>query len=334
MIADPLGQVLIIADMGAGTADTLGGVGQGPAEYRQPDGLFALPGDSTLLVDLGNGRLTVLAPDGSFGSTMPIAQGEPGAGGGLLIVLPRGVDEQGRLYFQPFGGRSGAGLPDSAAVLRLDRASGAVDTVTMVKLPEMKRSVSGGAGDQNVNITPVPLSPQDAWAVAPDGRVAVARSGDYHLEWILPDGSVVRGAPIAYRPVKIERADKEEWAENLGNGLRIAVMVSNGERRVSFGRGGSGGAPDLDKFDWPDTKPAFVSNGVWVAPEGDAWVERHVPAGSPARFDIFGSDGRLEGTLILPAGRKLVGIGQGAVYAVRTDDLGMQWLERYRRSQR
>ena len=50
LVADPLGQVLLIVNLAAGTADTLGGVGQGPEEYRQPDAVWALPGDSTLLV--------------------------------------------------------------------------------------------------------------------------------------------------------------------------------------------------------------------------------------------------------------------------------------------
>jgi hypothetical protein len=68
MVADGLGQVLVIADLASGAADTIGAEGQGPDEYREPDGLFVLPGDSTLLVDLGNGRLTAIAPDGSFGS--------------------------------------------------------------------------------------------------------------------------------------------------------------------------------------------------------------------------------------------------------------------------
>ena len=52
MAADPLGQVLLRMDLSAGTADTLGRVGEGPQEYQQPDQVFPLPGDSTLLVDL------------------------------------------------------------------------------------------------------------------------------------------------------------------------------------------------------------------------------------------------------------------------------------------
>jgi hypothetical protein len=182
LIADPLGQALVVVDLGSGRADTLGRVGPGPEEYRQPDGLFPLSADSTLLVDLGNARLTAIGPDGGFGETAPLTKGEPGPGGGLLIILPRGVDSQGRVYFQSMGGRMGQTLPDSAPVLRWDRQSGAIDTVATVKLQTLKRSSSGGPNNQSVSIRPRPLSPQDTWAVAPDGRVAAVRSSDYHVE--------------------------------------------------------------------------------------------------------------------------------------------------------
>lgn len=332
VIADPLGQVVVIADLEAGKADTLGGVGQGPEEYRQPDAVYPLPGDSTLLVDLGNARLTVLGPDGAFGETMPMTRGSPGPGGGLLIVMPRGVDSEGRIYFQPVGGGMARGFPDSAAVVRFDRRTGAMDTLTQVKLPEMRRATSGGPGNQNVRITPIPLSPQDAWSVSPDGRIAVARASDYHVEWIGADGKFVRGKPVSYEPVSIRRADKEEWAEGVGNGVRIGIAISDGDRRVTLGRGGGSGGPDIDNLEWPEAKPAFVGNGVWVTPEGDMWVRRHVAAGEPVRFDVFGPEANVQGAITLPAGRQVVGFGRGAVYVTRTDDLGLQWLERYRLS--
>lgn len=334
MIADPLEQMLAIIDMRTGDIETLGSVGPGPGEYRQPDGLFALPGESTLLVDLGNARLTVLGPDGSFGETMPITQGEPGPGGGLRIILPQGTDSQGRVYFEPMGGRApGAGLPDSVPVVRYDRARGAMDTLLQVGLPRMKRSISGSARDQRTQISPVPLSPEDAWAVAWDGRVALARASDYHVEWIGPGGRVVRGERVEFQPVPIRRADKEEWVENLGGGLMVGVTIDDGERRVSFRRGGGAGASvDIDGFEWPDTKPAFVSNGVYVTPEGDIWVRRHVPAGEPPMIDVFGEDANLKARLRLPEGRRIVGFGRGTLYLIRTDEDGLQWLERYRRT--
>ncbi|MDH3223997.1 MAG: 6-bladed beta-propeller, partial [Gemmatimonadota bacterium] len=37
LVADPLGQALVVIDFERQAGDTLGRVGQGPAEYRQPD---------------------------------------------------------------------------------------------------------------------------------------------------------------------------------------------------------------------------------------------------------------------------------------------------------
>ncbi len=328
MVADPLGEALVVVDLGAGTADTLGNIGQGPEEYRQPDVVWPLPGDSVLLVDLGNARLTVIDPNGAFGETRSIAQNSPDGGPGLMIVLPRGVDSQGRVYIQPFGGgRPGAQLPDSVAIVRWDRRDGALDTVSLVKIAEMKRTASG----DNVNISPIPMSAEDAWAVGWDGRVAVARSGDYHVEIISPDGSVIRGEPVDYKPVRIRTADKEEWVDGLGNGLRIGISISNGERQMAMGRGGGSSTPDINGFEWPDEKPPFASSGVYVTPEGDVWVERSVSAGEPPLIDVFGGDANPKGQIVLPVGRDVVGFGRGTVYLIRTDDMGLQWLEKYRR---
>ncbi|HEX9894918.1 MAG TPA: hypothetical protein VGA78_13395, partial [Gemmatimonadales bacterium] len=66
-----------------------------------------------------------------------------------------------------------------------------------------------------------------------------------------------------------------------------------------------------------------------VSPEGDAWVERHLPAGSPRQFDIFGGDGKIKRRVILPAGRELIGFGKGAVYLKETTEDDLVFLERY-----
>ena len=333
MVADGLGQVLVIADMASGAADTIGAEGQGPDEYREPDGLFALPGDSTLLVDLGNGRLTAIAPNGAFGETTPIAQP---AKRGLTLVLPRATDSGGGIYFQQMGGMGGArGLPDSAAVVRFDRGSGAYDTLTLVKMPERKVSESGGGNERNVMMRPVPLSTEDAWGAGLDGRVAVARAGtnpgEYSLEWILPDGQAVSGTPTEYRPVKIGAAEKQEWVQNLGSdGLRVMITNDNGSMQANMSRGGGGrGLPEVDGFEWPDAMPAFTSNAVQVDSKGNAWVVRETAAGEAPLVDIFGPDGTLKARVRLPKGCEIAGFGTAAVYLARTDELDFQWLERY-----
>ena len=105
LVADPLIRIVVALDLDAGLADTIGGVGSGPAEYRQPD---------------------------------------------------------------------------------------AVDSVGAFKRASITVEFSG----RGVGTRPVPLSPTDAWGVAADGRVVVARVGDYRVEWIAADGTVTSGAPV------------------------------------------------------------------------------------------------------------------------------------------
>ncbi len=339
MIADPLGQALVVVDIVAGVADTIGRVGGGPDEYQQPDGVFPLPGDSTLLVDLGNGRLTVIGPDFEFGETTPIAQGEPrsgaGMGGGMSIVLPRATDSRGGVYFQPMGGMGpGRGPPDSAAVVRWDRGTGAMDTVATIKLREMDVQTSGAANERRMMMRPKPYSPQDAWAAGWNGMVAAVRSNMYYVEWITRDGVTVRSPDIQFNPVRVRQADKEEYLDRaVAGGLQVRMSIENGVRRMGFSRGGGGGGqPDLNAYTWPDTKPAFEADGVWVTPEGDAWVNRSVAAGEAPVVDVFDAEGNHKETLILPVGRRIVGFGAAHVYLSAADEFDLQWLERYRRT--
>ncbi|MGD8496909.1 MAG: hypothetical protein PVF05_12040, partial [Gemmatimonadales bacterium] len=306
----------------------VGREGAGPDEYRTPDALYALAGDSTLMVDLGNGRLAVLAPDGSVVRTHPIAGGE---GPALEIMMPGAVDENGRVFFRRMGPPGPDGPPDSAKVARFDPSTGSTVDVVSVKLPEMKQHTSGASNARQEVIQPVPLSPQDAWTATPDGRLVVARQNAevFWLEFFRPDGTVTRGPAIGYDPQRVRSADKEAWIAALSGALGVSVENENGRVRTSFSRGGG---PEVDSgdFEWPDTKPAFPDGALRTDPDGRFWLERSVPAGEPRRFDVLDERGRRIGSVRLPAGRRLEGFGRDALYLSRTDDLDFVWLERYR----
>ena len=330
VVADPLSQVVVSLDMGTGMADTIGGLGGGPAEYRQPDAVWPLPGDRTLLVDLGNGRLTVLSSELEFGDTRPYATVDAAAGT-MLRMHPQGVDGMGRIYFRASPGFDED--PDSLSILRMDLETEQIEPVGRFMREGRTRVESGDATSQNVSITQIPLSPTDAWGVADDGRVVVVRAGDYHVDWFEVDGSVTSGPPVPYMPVRIGQAEKEEWSESrseAGGGLSIQAMQSNGSVRITATRGGGGGDDDdLDDYPWPEVKPAFYNRPVPVDGLGRAWVRRHREAGEAPRYDLFDGGGQLVGVVELPMGRRVVGFGDGTLYAVRMDDVGLQYLERY-----
>jgi hypothetical protein len=324
LVADPLGQLLAALDMTSGEMEMWGREGAGPQEYKQPDAVYALPGDSTLLVDLGNGRLTTIAPDGRFGRTMPLASGGGQGPGSLQMLIPGDVDGAGNIYFTQ---RSFRSPNDSSTVMRYDRGSGEATAVARVKPADVEQSGSQG----NVSIQQVPMSPRDGFGVGADGTIALVRSDGYFVEVVRPDGTTARGPSVDYDPIRPRDAEKEAWLEaGAASGLSISISMQNNERTMAFSRGGGGGgAPDLNQLNWPDRMPAFVAGSVEVGPDGRIWVARTVRAGEPSHFDVFDANGRILGYATFGPRTSIVGFGEGgAVYLAETDDFGLQWLKK------
>ena len=325
MFADPLGQAVVVWHPDAGVADTLGRVGSGPTEYRQPDAVFPLPADSTLLVDLGNARLTAIGPDGVFGEAFPIFSSRPDAF--PMNLMPRFTDAMGRIYFYQSANRRGS-MADSAYIGRFDRGDDIIDTVGVLRIPipEFER-----VGD-NMTMTSGPLMPRDDWAVGPDGYVAVVRAADYSVEWIAGNGSFLRGSPTGYQPVRIGISEQERWADEAqANMMHITSVMSRegGVSNMEMRRGG-GTRPEVAAIRWPEELPPFHADRAEVSFEGDLWVERHVPAGAVPVIDVFGRDGNKAAEVTLPPGSRVVGFGEDAVYLVRADEYDLLWLSRYR----
>lgn len=336
LVPDPLGKALYVVDFSSGQRRMVGREGEGPAEYRQPDAVWPLPGDSTLLVDLGNGRLVALGPDLSFGPTMPLVIGELRPDQPPTIALPHAVDGTGRIYSRALSGSLAGGHSDSARIVRIDRRNSSVAFLATVKIPGVQRSEVGGAENREVRATGIPLSPEDAWGVTPDGTLIIARSRDYHLEILTPDGRLVRGPRIAYDPVPIGDREKEEHlteAGRGGGGLSMMMRVEGGVVSAAFSRGGMAGAPDprqaMRSLPWPDRKPPFYGGPIPVDPRGRAWVRRHVKAGSPVTYDLFDVGGHRVGVVTLNPGRRVVGFGKSAVYVVAFDEFDLAHLEKH-----
>jgi len=326
LVSDGIDETVLRIDLRTMKADTISRSGAGPGEYKGPDLLYGLPAGGVLLVDLGNARLSFFDAALKYKESAPIMRGNPQTG--MTSVLPDAVDSQGRIYFRSMMRR--AGVPgDSGTVIRWDRATSKFDTVARIKLGEVKVKSSGGPNNRNMSMSGVPYSPEDAWSAAPDGRIAMARAADYHLEWISPGGAVVRGPSVAVKPVPVRDGEKREYAADLRNGISMQVMMQDGKMTTSMGRGGRAGQEEqIPDLEWPASKPAF--RAVRVAPNGDAWVERSVAANAPREFDIFGADAKLKARVILPAGRRLVGFGKGVIYAREVTEEELNYLERYK----
>jgi hypothetical protein len=337
VIADQLERHISVLDFATGTMHEIGHRGAGPGEYESPGALLPLPGDHTLLVDMGNMRLTRITPDGSLDKESWPMMTASGA-----FIRPTGTDAQGLLYYSGGGiviSRGGGASPtpsDSQPVQRWDPVANVVDTVGLYYSPSARGGGSisfsrGGSGGVSISgMRYRPFNPQDAWVVSPDGGVAVVRSTGYGVTWFR-HGVASAGPDTEYDPIRITNAEKEAWAD--GRASSTATFVAVG------GSGGGGGGtfeiprPDLDDVEFPDYKPPFPSNAARATPDGQIWVMRHQSHRDERRalFDVFDQRGELVKRVRLPEGRQLVGFGDGVLYAVVTDEDDLQWLERFRR---
>jgi hypothetical protein len=315
VVTDPQDKVLAIVNLATGAVTPIGREGAGPGEWRSPSRLLPLPGDSTLVQDPPNGRLMIVAPDGT-----PVRTFTPSGGRGTL----RFTDGRGRLYYQEPSFRTGFGgavMPeDSSAVVRYDMATQVHDTVAFAQVVKTKPPVR--TPGRPVLIGVVPFGAADDWAVLPDGRLVLVRVADYHVEIVSPDESRVRGPSVRYDALRVTEADKTEWRDRTSATLRRATVI-----------GGPGGPPPaLPEPEWPETKPPFLGGGsVFVAPNGEIWVLRTQPHGAPAPVaDVFDHRGERIATVDFPARTRLVGFGARSVYLVRVDDDDLQYLQRYR----
>ena len=337
VVIDARDKTIQVVDLKAGSGTKVGREGSGPGEYALPMRLVALPGDSSGVYDMLNTRLLVVLPNGKPGPFITLEQpATPGPGGGTMRLggaTPRFSDAKGRLYWtgQPFINGPDGGPPkaaDSVPVLRYDRATKKTDSLAWVRVPKNNVQASGGSNNMRVSIgTSNPFQPRDEWAVTPDGRVAVLRSPEYRVDWYGPAGKVV-GTPIAYDKIKVTERHKQLWRESRKQQVSMMVTMNNGQRSV---RTGPPPADAPDPGNWPEVLPPFLDQSVFPAPNGTIWVNRTREASDDTpNYDVLDTNGKVATRFELPKGTRVVGVGAGVVYVVRTDSDDLQYLQRYR----
>jgi hypothetical protein len=329
-----------LVDLKKQTTTRIGREGSGPGEYAMPARLLALPGDTSVVYDPLNRRFLVIGPDGKAGPFVSYEADAPGGGPVRIASGARYTDDRGRLYSQGANYRIGPnGEPstaDTAPIIRFDRATKKTDTLAWVRTPPTQiRTSQGGT---NVSIRAGggnPFVAVDDWAVTPDGRVAVVRTKDYHVDWYAPNGQRTSGAAVAYEKLKVTEDDKKAFRERraTGGGVGFAVTQERGPGGAS--RSAEVVAPGAlerpEPTDWPEIKPAFVGNAALAAPNGQLWVLRTRPAKDEIpTYDVFDASGRVVNRVALPADTRVVGFGNGTVYLARSDDDDLQYLQRYR----
>ncbi|MEZ4586752.1 MAG: hypothetical protein R2909_10160 [Gemmatimonadales bacterium] len=322
LVSDYRDQRVVLIDFASRSVTDKVRRGGGPREARLPSILIPTPGDSTLLIDLGNQRVLVLDPKGEPRRTIP--GDRPGAMG------VRAVDPAGRYYLTiPAWMERGKELPDdSVRLVRLDPATGQSEPVTHVQGERLRSDL--GSPSRVPRIPLVGYGSSDGWALGADGTLWIVRGGDYHVDVRRPGSAPVAGPSYAYQTRRVTSADREAFVRRFN-----ASAPSSGRGEDGAAMGFSPPMSDRDvaemaaRTEFAERHPMFLAGSVLADPHGSLWVGLPSEVGQPARYDVFDRSGRRTRTVELPAGRRLMAVGRAHLYAAAENEDGLQYLERY-----
>lgn len=340
IVNDVRDKTVQLIDMKTGTATKIGREGSGPGEYALPSRLLALPGDTSIVYDPLNRRFLVIGPDGKPGPFVSYEASEAGVGRARITMGARYTDARGRLYSAgpsfSIGPNGAPTSSDTAPIVRFDRATKKTDTLAWIYTPTTTIRTSGGGSNVSVRVGGGnPFAAADDWAVTPDGRLAVVRTKDYHVDWYAPNGQRTSGPAVPYQKLKVTEDDKKEYRERRASGAGTALIMTERVGPGGAQRSASVGAPTTvqlpEPTDWPEYKPPFTGSAAIAAPNGQVWVLRTRAAKDKIpTYDVFDASGRVVSRVALPADTRLVGFGNGTVYLARSDEDDLQYLQRYK----
>jgi hypothetical protein len=300
---------------------TIGRQGGGPGEYANSDGGLGVLADGRLLLrDPGNARMTVYSADGAYLESLPIS-------GTTFTSFPLFTTADGGFYNPVFGG----GQPMRLARHAPDGTPG--DTLPLpdrgVTAPQIRAENAGSSQSWRV-----PFTASAIWTFHPGGGYVSAVTDRYAIDVERGDGTVLRmereADPVPVSPA--ERAAREEAAtramRNLEPGWRW-----NGPPIPATKPLLSGVFAGTDRRIWAQLHQPGVrvaDEGRGPGPDGRAPVPQFR---EPAVFDVFEADGRYLGRVSAPEDLQAYPrpvFGPDHVWATVRDDLGVQYLVRYR----
>ncbi len=341
----------IVVDSASGTSQSYGA-------YAVP--LISYLGDSSLLLDYQSRSLLMLDGRGKVSHSVALPNVDALSS---FMRSGSGVDASGRLLYRnvPATGimlrrpdANGASQSritqpgDSAEIVRVDLDSRRLDTVGVVMQLQQKISAAQMPdGRMGLKMTINPLRVVDEWAVLSDGTIAFVRGHDYHVDWILPDGTkrsteklpfdwkrltdddkqkIVDSARAAENEKAAARAKAQAAAPN-GTVDGMAAGGRGGGRGGAGGGGGDGGGQGAPRgpgavFDlvplgeMADYYPPIRDGAAIADLDGNLWVLPTTSAQSrngELVYDVLNPKRGLFKRVRLPVGRMLVGFGKGGV---------------------
>jgi hypothetical protein len=287
----------------------IGRSGGGPGEFRAIAAVFRTPGDSLIVYDPWQARLTYLTPAGKVGRQVSRpGSGSPGRSMRHVLVgrfadgtfLARN-NVIGRADIRPPQRFQTGPQRDSIPWLRLSEDGSVLDTI--VRAPGEVYESPSASTFRIFRFTPRP-------AVLAAGEQFYLGTGEqYRITEFDLRGRPLRAFTKPSRPAKVTAADLAKLEEEMLNALPASVQTA--QARTQFRE-----QPSME------TMPAH-DRYLLRDPEGNLWVQDFAAPGAPrTTWSVFAKDGRLRGTVQVPPGFRLLDVGSDYVLGSWPDESG------------
>lgn len=317
LVVDVIARQVRVFDASGAFAGAIGREGEGPGEFSGfVNSIIIGAGDSVMVPDWGQARMSVFTADGQFVRQMSALPGVETlrwktleAGGFMLRGVTIGRDDEG--FFTTYD-----------ALYRADAELSAIDTLIEFDYP---RSPLGGPG--------VPVAPLIVnaafWAQLDDGRIA----------WSSLDRSEILIHDSAGAPNAILRHDA--WRRPPLTQEHESIMKERFREKFRV----LGVNPDIvDNLDlrYEETLPAITA--LQSGPENTLWVQRMGDVSSidpmvintndrtdglgGTTWDVFDGELRFLGSIELPPRFRIVRFTEGSMWGVRKDENDVELVER------
>ena len=279
---------------------TFGREGEGPGEYKRPDGgLNVLSDGRVVLRDPSNARIQVYSPDGEALDTWRIR-------GNFNTSRRMVVDREDRAHALILLDPEASVMDWKTGLVQVNPDGTPGDTLeipdTPWEEPTIEASFETEGGDTNMSVNSVPFGPTENAVLSARGYFIHGISTQYALTLLRTDGPVLRIEKV-YTPVAVGAGErKEEEAGAIRN-----MRYTDPNWRWN--------GPPI-----PDVKPPF--SRFYAGEDGTLWVAVHQPARrvedplydpadpdaipdewrEPMLFDVFDEDGSYLGAVRAPDG--------------------------------
>jgi hypothetical protein len=306
---------ILVLDSVGNTLFRLGGKGDGPGEFRSIDALHLGRGDSLVALDQGLNRASLFSLDGTLGRVISLPRIN-GARLAQLFPLADGrfigsINNRGVVLAS--SGLTGY-MRDSATHVLVTSTGDIEDTVAIVPGDE-RYYVGGGSRPDLLASMNLFYDKRAVYTVARTGDLYAGLGDDSRVGIFGLDGGlkrIVRDSTVSLV------LTSEEFDQH------VAKIVA---RATSQGAG----PPPGWKYDMPipETKPPFSAfllddtGNLWVAPfREDSWDD-------PEAWKVFDIEGRLMGTVKMPARFWPLAVADTRIAGRRLTDMDVEVFEVY-----